>query len=416
MAGLLDLFGNADDAQRAGLLMLAAAGPRAQPASFGQRLLESVQQFDAGTQQKKERAAQEEERKQRAAQMQQAMQMQAFQMQQAQTLAARQAEQEAATKQFRAQLPSPEMASAQGALAGGGGPTVANAQRMQPVDPNQSLLFKAMQAGQVSPMDYVSSLRKDTAPIKVGAGETLLHPGTMKPLFTNPKVEDTPAAVREYQFARSQGYDKSFDQWKHDQAAAGAANVNVKTDVKTGESLAGQVGKIVSGTRDQALAGLKLVDTAQRVNEALDAKAGVYAGPLANARLKVAQVGDVLGIAGKDTAEKIVNTRNTIRGMAEQAVAARSQLGGQAQISNSEQELLNKATSGDISELTVPELRTIASLNDRLGRQLYSLHDAQMKTLGGRPDLQQLAPFYAVPGLPSPRGNIDDLVNKYRSR
>lgn len=233
MAGLLDLFGNADDAQRAGLLMLAAAGPRAQPASFGQRLLESVQQFDAGTQQKKDRAAQEEERKQRAAQMQQAMQMQAFQMQQAQTLAARQAEQDAATRQFRSQLPSPEMAAAQGALAGGGGPTVANAQRMQPVDPNQSLLFKAMQAGQVSPMDYVSSLRKDTAPIKVGAGETLLHPGTMKPLFTNPKPEDLPADVRAYEYAKKMdGYKGTYEQWAREMANLKAPRTNVNLDLR----------------------------------------------------------------------------------------------------------------------------------------------------------------------------------------
>lgn len=96
MAGLLDLFGSTDDAQRAGLLMLAAAGPRAQPASFGQRLLESVQQFDAGTQQKKDRAAQEEERKQRAAM--QAMQMQQMQQSMADRAAQQQAAQEAAAR------------------------------------------------------------------------------------------------------------------------------------------------------------------------------------------------------------------------------------------------------------------------------------------------------------------------------
>lgn len=96
MAGLLDLFGNADDAQRAGLLMLAAAGPRAQPASFGQRLLESVSAFDAQKQAQKDRAAQDEERRQRAAM--QAMQMQ--QMQQAATdrAAQQQAAQEAAAR------------------------------------------------------------------------------------------------------------------------------------------------------------------------------------------------------------------------------------------------------------------------------------------------------------------------------
>ena len=301
---------------------------------------------------------------------------------------------------FRGLIPSPAMQASASAMSDGLGPTIDAVQRMLKVDPMAQMQFEAMRLGQIKPTDYLSSLRKDTTPLKVGAGETLLNPSTLKPVFTNPKEDTTPSAIKEYNFAVSQGYPKSFDQWKHDLAKSGASNVSVKTDVKTGESLASQVGKIVSGTRDQALSGIRLVDSANRIIDAVDNKAGLYAGPLANQRLKLAQVGDILGVTGKDTEEKIRNTRSVIRASAEQAVAARSQLGSQAQISNAEQDLLTKATSGDISDLTVQELRDIAAVNKRLGKQLYGLHSTQMNVLKSRDDLKQLAPFYDVPGLP----------------
>jgi hypothetical protein len=100
--------------------------------------------------------------------------------------------------------------------------------------------------------------------------------------------------------------------------------------------------------------------------------------------------------------------------MAEQAVAARSQLGGQAQISNSEQELLNKATSGDIGELTAREVVQIAKLNDRLGRMMYGNHQTQIGVMKSKPELSGLVPFYEAPPLPEKRKrSLDDMLNEY---
>lgn len=184
---------------------------------------------------------------------------------------------------------------------------------------------------------------------------------------------------------------------------AGATNVVLpKIEVKTGESIAGQVGPILKGTRDQAIAGIKLVDSSQRVLDAAE-KGNLYAGPTATLRLRGAQIADTLGIGGKDTTEKIANTRSVVRGMAEQAVAARSQLGGQAQISNAEQELINRATSGDISDLTVPEIVQIAKMNDRLGRQMYEGHQMYLNQMNQNPNLQGLTGFYKVPEMTPPR-------------
>jgi hypothetical protein len=156
---------------------------------------------------------------------------------------------------------------------------------------------------------------------------------------------------------------------------------------------------MLKATQEQAMAGLKLVDSAQRILTATQG-GNVFLGPMADIRLKAAQFADLLGVGGKDNEEKIQNTRAVVRGMAEQAVAARSQLGGQAQISNAEQELINKATSGSIGELTGPETIQIAKLNDRLGRALYAKHQSMLKGLQSVPDTQNLMPFFQVPPLP----------------
>lgn len=263
-------------------------------------------------------------------------------------------------------------------------------------------------AGLKDAMDLNSSMNPRPTYRELAPGGTMMSIGKDGPrvAFTapdRPVVPSVPSAIQEYQYAKQQGYQGTFDEWKKSNARAGATSVSMpKIDIKMGESIANQVGPMLKDSKDKAMSGLKLVDSANRILDAAD-KGNLYAGPLANIQLKAAQYGDKFGITGKDTATKIQNTRAVIRGMAEQAVAARSQLGSQAQISNAEQELLTKATAGDIGELTHGEVAQIAKLNDRLGRQLYGQHDEQIANVSGDPNTANLAKFYKVPPLPGAR-------------
>lgn len=101
-----------------------------------------------------------------------------------------------ALERFRQSIPSPDLLASQNALAGGGGPTVANAQKLAPVDPNAKLTYGALQAGAMGPLDYLKLQQKDTTPIKLGAGEKLLKPGTFQELANNPKDDTTDPFVR----------------------------------------------------------------------------------------------------------------------------------------------------------------------------------------------------------------------------
>lgn len=85
---------------------------------------------------------------------------------------------------------SPEMRASQAALAAGGGPTVENAAKISPVDPTQSLMFKALETRQLSPLDFLKLTQKDAAPQKVGAGERVYSHDYKTILADNPKEQD----------------------------------------------------------------------------------------------------------------------------------------------------------------------------------------------------------------------------------
>ena len=190
MAGLLDALQS--DSGLLGLYLMSAGAAKPQRTSLGEGLLGGMQMMQQRRTERDDRA--------------QKQKMQDLQMQQLQGALAQQQEQAAQLKraqeqeaQFRGLIQSPQGAASSAALAGGGGPTVANAQRMQPVDPLHQLQFEAMRLGQIKPMDYLNAQRKDDAPLTVAPGAALVRKnqqGGYDSLFQNPKDDKTPESLR----------------------------------------------------------------------------------------------------------------------------------------------------------------------------------------------------------------------------
>lgn len=118
------------------------------------------------------------------------------------------------------QMPVNEMEAANQAYTGdtgikpGGFDQRAFIQKLYQIDPMQALSME-------------QQLAKREAPIAVKEGESLLDPRTLQPVFQNKKAPDLPSAVREYEYAVSQGYRGSFDEWSKAQKRAGASNTSV---------------------------------------------------------------------------------------------------------------------------------------------------------------------------------------------
>jgi hypothetical protein len=119
-------------------------------------------------------------------------QMHDLQLQQAKRQAAMQEMQD----KFRASIPSPTMQAAQAALQDGGGPTLANAAKMAPVNPEAEFMHGAMQANLIDPVQYIQAQRKDTAPLISKAGDVARDPRTGKVLWQNDDKDKTPEAIR----------------------------------------------------------------------------------------------------------------------------------------------------------------------------------------------------------------------------
>lgn len=201
-----------------------------------------------------------------------------------------------------------------------------------------------------------------------------------------------------------------YQQFELSKAKAGAPSVSVKNDIKTGESLAGQIGPMVKDSFNAAQGAVQTADAANRVIQAVDS-GKVVAGPFANGRLSALQVGALFGIGGKDSADQIANTRQTIRGLAEMTLQGRKQMTGQGAITESEGKLAERAMSGDIS-MTAAELKQLANASRRAAQFTYEQHQAQLRNMRARPDLQGMAGFYETapfPGssVPAGVGEID---------
>ncbi len=229
-----------------------------------------------------------------------------------------------------------------------------------------------------------------------------------KPFYVGPNGELAPNT-------QYQGYEMS-------KAKSGATNVNLKTEVNTGKSLADQVGPMMKDSAAQADAAVKQVDAAQRVVQAIESNK-VFAGPGADTRLKVAQIAQTLGVGGKDDAEMLANTRQAVRGLAELTLQGRQQMKGQGAITEGESKLAEKAMSGDIGDLTPSEIKQLAKASERSARFNYEQHNRKMNAVRENPEFKAVLPFYEaaqmIPPLqnkPTQSMSVDDLVNKYRSR
>lgn len=184
-------------------------------------------------------------------------------------------------------------------------------------------------------------------------------------------------------------------------AAAGRPNVDVRVNSKMGEGLAGKVGDIATEGRSAAIGAVDIVDTVNRVSSALD-KGNVNLGPTATIRNKADQFANVLGIGGATTEERLVNTRNVMRGLAQFTVAARKALKGQGQVSDYEGKLLSKAESGEIEDFTAPELKDFLKVTDRIARKAHAEHKRIIGVMGQSQDesVRGLVPYFDIPDLP----------------
>ena len=347
---------------------------------------------------------------QQQAAAQQAAQMYSLQMQQMQ----RQAEEQQRAQAFLQGLQSPQMQAAGGALAVGGGPTVGNAARMPAVDPMQQMMFGAVKAGALPLPAYLASMQKDETPIVAPEGSTVLT-RTGKIIGSGGRKEDD--FVRNM---RAAGIVEGSPQWvqlliqkaQKDATHAPPVNVSVSMDKGFGEAFAKDAAASLATSRDQARAAASNIQTLDRIGSVLDS-GKVALGPTAKFETFGRQLGETIGLGGKDNAEKLGNTRKLIQGAATLAADGAKLLAGQGQITEAERGLIARASGGDIDSMTAPEIRALAGVLRKVNAAKIAGHQAQLKNVD--PKFAPFVPFYNVDSPAEPT-SVDDLLKKYGAK
>lgn len=182
------------------------------------------------------------------------------------------------------------------------------------------------------------------------------------------------------------------------QAGKATTNVNVNTAPK---AFLGEIGK---GAGEQVMSDFTGAKSAvQTLNNAAQIEQGlknVIVGPGAGARVKLSQIGQILGVNGKDATEQLQNTRNVMQGLARQELSAAGQMKGQGQITESERGILRRAEAGDISELTVPEIQTLLGAIKKTSAYRINQHNQNLSKLRQDPNAAGMADYMQLPGMP----------------
>lgn len=282
----------------------------------------------------------------------------------------------------------------------------------------------ALETGMSDPMDVLKGMQpKADDLMTVAPGATVLNKRTNQPVFSAPdKPAELPSAVREYEYAKQQGYQGTFEQFQLAQRKAGATNIGMpKIEVKMGESVAGQIGPMAKDSRIQAQGAVGMFDSAERIQKALDS-GKVSAGPFTTQIQTVKQLVQKVG-GGND--EGIRQTRQVIKGLAQMSVEARKELQGQGQVTESEAAAVAKAESGDINDLTTGELQDLVTLTKRAAHMRARNHQNIIESMNGSEATKGMVPFYQVqnmdkllkhsPQLPQIGGGnaVDEALKKY---
>lgn len=252
---------------------------------------------------------------------------------------------------------------------------------------------------------------KTDEPFTLGEGQVRYGPGGKIVAQGPAKSEAAPSSVREFQYGQQ---NPQFNDWLMTGKKAGGTNVNVTTRVenKASESVAGQVGPILEKSLTAAEGAMRVLDASDRVVKAIDS-GKVITGPLSNARVTGLQIGQMLGVGGKDSAEVLANTRQAIRGLSEMTLQGRKEMSGQGAITDRESALAEKATSGDINNLTAEEVKILANASARSSRYQIQKHQGRVKNAGALPGMSNITPFFDVPAMepsaPSGSGKVVDF-------
>lgn len=204
-----------------------------------------------------------------------------------------------------------------------------------------------------------------------------------------------PSAVQEYEYARSQGYKGTFEQFKQLNKPVTSTTVNVGE-----KSFASEFGKGVAQSVENTFnAAQGAVGTLSRIQtlKPLVSDGTVFSGPLANAQLTVGRIAESLGVGGANNTEKLENTAVAMQQLAGLELNAAEAMKGQGAITENERSLIKRAAGGDLMTMTAGEVRSLLGALEKTSKFKIQAHERNIQRLIKNPATAQLAEYYSLP-------------------
>lgn len=189
---------------------------------------------------------------------------------------------------------------------------------------------------------------------------------------------------------------------KKDIAKSGKTDVNLA--VNTEKSFLNQVGegvgKNIIDAQQKAQGAANTINTVNQIRDAIGS-GKVIVGPGADARVFLEQVGQQIGVAGKDATERLTNTRQAIQGLAQLELEGAQQMKGQGQITEGERDIVRRAASGEIGKLTVPEMNVLLNTLDKTARNKIDQNKQNVDRLRTNKNAAPVVDFLSVNAPPA---------------
>lgn len=219
--------------------------------------------------------------------------------------------------------------------------------------------------------------------------------------LTQPKATELPSSVREYEYARAQGFKGTFQDFVTEQKKAGAASTTVVMpgDKKMAEVLGAKGAERLDNSLTQAQEAQSTLQNIAELRPILEQ--GVFSGPLSAAPRAVAQIASQLGITGKDTKELLDRTAVAMQGLAKFELSAAAAMRGQGAITENERMLIQRAAAGRLDQFTANEVQALLNAMEKTANFRIGAHNRQLDVLrkSGSAEVRELVPFYELSPL-----------------
>lgn len=167
-------------------------------------------------------------------------------------------------------------------------------------------------------------------------------------------------------------------------AQAGAPSVSVKYGQTFGQTLATQQVQDLADSYKSAQGAVGTLQTVSDIKPLLD---NVIAGPGANVQILLGQIGQKLGVGGSNNTQVLQNTAVAMQNLAQLELDAASQMRGQGALTEGERGILRKASGGDITKFTAPEVSALINTLDKRAKIRIQSHNAKVDMLSNmQPD------------------------------